>query len=75
MSKRKGGPARSKYTVEYKLEAVRLGKGGQSVPVTAKILGVPVQTLGNWVRLSPDGHCKFPHPWPPQIPPGRMHRL
>ncbi len=58
MSKRKGGPARSKYTVEYKLEAVRLVKGGQSVPVTAKILGVPVQTLGNWVRLSEKGQLK-----------------
>jgi transposase len=35
------GQARGKYTLEYKLEAVRLVKGGQSVPVTAKILGVP----------------------------------
>jgi transposase len=23
----------------------------------------------------PDGHCKFPHPWPPQIPPGRRPGL
>ena len=51
MSKRKDGTARGKYTLEFKLEAVRLVKGGQSVPVTGKILGVPVQTLGNWVRL------------------------
>jgi transposase len=55
MSKRKDGQARGQYTLEYKLEAVRLVKGGQSVPVTAKILGVPVQTLGNWVRLSGKG--------------------
>ena len=24
---------------------------------------------------SPDGQVKFPHPWPPQIPPGRTTRL
>ena len=52
MSKRKDGQERGKYTLEFKLEAVRLVKGGQAVPVTAKILGVPTQTLGNWVRLS-----------------------
>jgi len=55
MSKRNDGLTRGKYTLEYKLEAVRLVKGGQSVPATAKILGVPVQTLGNWVRLSGKG--------------------
>ena len=42
----------AKCTLEFKQEAVRLVKGGQSVPVTAKILGMPEQTLGNWVRLS-----------------------
>jgi transposase len=40
------------------MEAVRLVKGGQAVPVTAKILGVPSQTLGNWVRLSNQGQLK-----------------
>ena len=28
------------------------------MPVTSKILGVPVQTLGNWVRLSSKGQLK-----------------
>ena len=28
------------------------------MPVTAKILGVPVQTLGNWVRLGEKGQLK-----------------
>lgn len=55
MSKRKDGQTRGQYTLEYKLEAVRLVKGGQSVAVTAKILGVLAQTLGNWVRLSDKG--------------------
>ena len=58
MSKSKGGQMRGKYTLEFKLEAVRLVKGGQAVPVTAKILGVPVQTLGSWVRLSGKGQLK-----------------
>ena len=58
MSKRKDGQARGKYTLEFKLEAVWLVKGGQSVPVTSKILGVPVQTLGNWVRVGGQGQLK-----------------
>jgi transposase len=58
MSKRKDGQERGKYTLEFKLEAVRLVKGGQALPVTAKILGVPTQTLGNWVRLSVKGQLK-----------------
>ena len=52
------GMTRARYTLEFKLEAVRLVKGGQSVPVTGKILGVPSQTLGNWVRLSEKGQLK-----------------
>jgi len=58
MSKRKDGQPRGKYTLEFKLEAVRLVKGGQALPVTAKVLGVPVQTLGNWVRLGEKGQLK-----------------
>jgi hypothetical protein len=27
-----------------------------------------------WPRV-PDGQVKFPHPWPPQIPPGRTAGL
>jgi transposase len=58
MSKRNDGQARGKYTLEFKREAVRLVLGGQAVPVTAKILGMPVQTLGKWVRLSEKGQLK-----------------
>jgi len=58
MSKQKDTHARGKYTLEFKLEAVRLVNGGQAVPVTAKVLGVPAQTLGNWVRLSGKGQLK-----------------
>ena len=58
MSKLKDGQPRGKYTLEFKLEAVRIVKGGQAVPVTAKILGIPVQTLGNWVRLNEKSQLK-----------------
>jgi transposase-like protein len=58
MSKKIDGQARGKYTLEFKLEAVRLVKGGQTVSVTAKILGIPSQTLDNWVRLSNKGQLK-----------------
>ena len=46
---------RSAYTLEYKLEAVRLVTGGQAKSVTAKVLGIPQPTLDNWIRLSAEG--------------------
>ena len=49
---------RAKYTREFKLEAVRLVKGGQAASVTAKILGIPKASLENWVRLSAKGGLK-----------------
>ncbi len=49
---------RAKYTLEYKMEAVRLIKGGQAVSVTAKILGIPKASLDNWVKLSAKGKLK-----------------
>ena len=58
MSKKSDGQARGKYTLEFKLEAVRIVKGGQTVSVTAKVLGIPSQTLDNWVRLSNKGQLK-----------------
>lgn len=58
MSKRKDGQPRGKYTLEFKLEAVRLVKGGQAAAVTAKVLGMPKQTLENWVRLNAKGQLQ-----------------
>jgi transposase-like protein len=49
---------RAKYTLEFKMEAVRLVKGGQSCSVTAKILGIPKASLENWVRLNAKGQLK-----------------
>ena len=58
MSKKDQKLARSQYTLEFKLEAVRLVRSGQAVAVTAKVLGVPMQTLWNWVRRSDAGELK-----------------
>lgn len=46
---------RGKYTLEYKLEAVRQVKAGQSSAVVAKVLGIPAASLGNWIRLEAKG--------------------
>ena len=39
---------RGKYTQEYKLEAVRQAKAGQSIAVTAKVLGIPKASLSEY---------------------------
>ena len=55
MSKLDDKRRRAKYTLEFKLEAVRLVKGGQDASVTARVLGVPKATLGNWIRAAQQG--------------------
>ena len=49
MSKAKQTNRRAQYTLEFKAEAVRLVKSGQGLSATAKVLGVPMQTLHGWV--------------------------
>ena len=49
---------RAKYTLEFKMEAVRLVKQGQASSVTAKVLGIPKQSLENWLRLDNKGKLK-----------------
>ncbi len=46
---------RARYTLEFKLEAVRLVRGGQSAAATAKILGIAEQTLHNWLKADREG--------------------
>ena len=58
MSKRNEAEQRARYTREFKLEAVRLVKGGQEASVTARVLGVPKQTLSNWVRMAERGELQ-----------------
>ena len=58
MSKAKRVEHRARYTLAYKQEAVRLVKAGQAASVTAKVLGLPQQTLSNWLRLADKGQLK-----------------
>ena len=46
---------RAKYTLEFKMEAVRLVRNGQSSADVAKILGVPKGSLENWIRCDDNG--------------------
>jgi transposase len=55
----KVGP-KAAYTLEYKLEAVRLVKNGQSIAATAKVLGIAEQTLHNWVKADREGKLGGP---------------
>ena len=55
MTKRDDAKHRARYTLEFKLEAVRLVKAGQEASVTARVLGMPKATLSNWVRASEKG--------------------
>jgi len=47
--------ARSRYTMEFKQEAVRLVVGGQSIAAVGRTLGVVDQTLFNWVKAQREG--------------------
>ena len=58
MSKKSQDQHRARYTLEFKLEAVRLVKAGQEASVTARVLGMPKQTLSNWVRLAEKGELQ-----------------
>jgi transposase len=49
---------RARYTLEFKLEAVRLVQGGQSIAAVAKVLGIAEQTLHNWVKAQAAGELK-----------------
>src|SRR5271163_5178317 len=41
---------RGRYTLEFKLEGVRLVESGQSIAEAARSLGVIEQTLSNWIK-------------------------
>jgi transposase len=47
--------SRARYTLEFKLEAVRMVKGGQSLAAVSKILGIADQTLHNWIKAQREG--------------------
>ncbi|SRR5258706_2691829 len=50
-----GKAKRTRYTLEFKLEAVRLVKAGQSIAAIGATLGVAEQTVFNWVKAEREG--------------------
>jgi transposase len=49
---------RARYTLEFKMEAVRLVQGGQSIAAVAKTLGIAEQSLHNWIKAQEQGTLK-----------------
>ena len=47
--------SRARYTLEFKHEAVRMVKSGQSLAAVSKILGIADQTLHNWIKTEREG--------------------
>lgn len=55
-----GKKPRAKYTLEFKLEALRQIDAGQSVAVVAATLGVASNTLHNWLKAQREGKLGGP---------------
>jgi transposase len=49
---------RSRYTLEFKQEAVRVAESSPTLAEAARTLGVVQQTLSNWVKLQRTGKLK-----------------
>lgn len=43
------------YTLEFKLEALRRVRGGEPVRRVAREIGVPEQSIRNWVKAQTEG--------------------
>ena len=43
------------YTLEFKLEALRRVRGGEAVRKVAREVGVPEQSIRNWVKAQAQG--------------------
>ena len=46
---------RVRYTLKFKLEALRRVRGGEAVLGVARELGVPEQTIRNWIKAKTEG--------------------
>lgn len=55
-----GKAKRARYTLEFKLEAVRLVGAGQSIAAVAAALGLADQTLHNWLKADREGRLGGP---------------
>ena len=49
---------RAKYTPEFKQEAVRMAEAKGSIAEASRELGLPEQTLFNWVKAEREGRLK-----------------
>jgi len=49
---------RARYTLEFKQEAVRLVRGGETMSAVARTLGVSAQSLDNWVKAEAAGRLR-----------------
>lgn len=49
------GNPRARYTLEFKMEAMRMVRNGRSQSATAKILGIIAQPLNTWIKASDAG--------------------
>ena len=56
----KNSATRSRYSLEFKKEAVQLVEGGQTIAAAARTLGAVGQTLFYWVKASHDGKLMGP---------------
>ena len=52
------GKVRGRYALEFKQEAVRLVKAGQTNGQVARGLGLAEQTVGNWVKADDAGRLR-----------------
>ena len=52
------GIVRARYKLEFKQEAVRLVRGGQSLTSVSRGLGVSAQSIDNWVKADAVGGLK-----------------
>ena len=43
------------YTLEFKLEALRRVRGGEAVRKVAREIGIPEQSIRNWVKAQAEG--------------------
>ena len=43
------------YTLEFKLEALRRVRGGEAIRGVAREIGVPEQSIRNWVKAHAEG--------------------
>lgn len=51
---------RARYTLEYKLESLRLISASQSIAAVVATLGLADQTLHNWIKTQREGRLGGP---------------